>query len=126
MVALAGIGQWALFSCAEGNPGWVLGNFALFQQAASVLALIGWVNMALFLFNLLPVQPLDGGRLFHHLMLRFMPAPAAQRVTGAVGLVAAILWIPAAIWAFLNYGFILFFFPSIPAHYRMMRGGLGI
>jgi stage IV sporulation protein FB len=53
----------------------------------------------------------------------FKPAQA-QRVTGAVGLVVAVLWIPAMIFVYVNFHWILFFMPSIIGHYRMAKGKL--
>lgn len=84
--------------------------------------LFGQINFYLAVFNMIPVQPLDGGKLFHLLMLRFMRGEAAQQVTGAVGLAMSIMWIPAMIAVFYFQGWVLFFIPSIAAHYRMMRG----
>lgn len=82
----------------------------------------GLINLALFCFNLIPVQPLDGGKLFHLLMLRFTDTRTAYRIAGGVGLVASVLWIPAAIWVFVTVGWVLFFFPSIPLHWAMAQG----
>ncbi len=88
------------------------------------LWLFGWVNLALFIFNLIPVQPLDGGKLLHLALLRVLPGTLAQRTTGAIGLILSLLWIPAAIYVYLTQGWILFFIPSPRAHYNMMRGNL--
>lgn len=88
------------------------------------LYLAGVINLALFVFNLIPVQPLDGGKLLHLALLRMLPAGAAHRLTGGIGLVFSVLWFPAAIWLYLTLGFILFFFPNPIAHWRMMRGDL--
>lgn len=94
----------------------------LAQETLYFVWLFGQINLLLLVFNMIPVQPLDGGKLFHLVMLRLMPADTAQSVTGAVGLVCAILWIPAMLVLFYYQGLILFFLPSIAAHYRMMRG----
>ncbi len=93
-------------------------------EILSWLYLFGWVNIMLFFFNILPVQPLDGGKLLHLGLLRLLPATTAHRATGAIGLLFSILWIPAAIYAYLTMGWILFFIPSPRAHYNMMRGNL--
>lgn len=94
------------------------------DYAYGLLSLFAFLNLALFVFNLVPVQPLDGGKLLHVFLLRILSRGAAHRVAGGVGLVFAVLWIPAAIFAYVTYGWILFFLPSIPAHYRMARGEL--
>lgn len=84
----------------------------------------GFVNLMLFAFNLIPVQPLDGGKLFHLSMLRLLPPGAAHRLTGGVGLLLSLAWYPAALWLYTSLGFILFFFPNPVLHWRMLRGDL--
>ncbi len=116
--ALASLAQWMMWQ----NPSLLLSP--LMSQIYGYLGLFAFLNLALFIFNLIPVQPLDGGKLFHLAMLRVLPQDAAQRVTGLIGLALSILWIPAAVVAYVNLGWILFFIPSIPAHYRMARGQL--
>lgn len=96
----------------------------MMMEVSYVLWTVIWLNMALVIFNMVPVQPLDGGKLFHLLMLRLVRPALAQVITGGVGLVLSLLWIPAAIYAYVTFGWVLFFIPSIPAHYRMVRGQL--
>lgn len=93
-------------------------------EVISWISLIGWVNLALFGFSLLPVQPLDGGKLLHLGLLRLMPPDVAHRVTGGIGFFLSVIWIPAAIYVYVFWGWILFFVPSIRGHYNMMRGNL--
>ena len=116
--ALSSLGLWALWLAMPFPPS------AFLLELSYALSLFAFLNIALFIFNLIPVQPLDGGKLLHLQMLRFVTPGAAHRITGRIGLVLSILWIPTAIVAYVNYGWILFFFPSIPAHYRMARGQL--
>ncbi len=87
-----------------------------------ILSLISWVNLWLGLFNLLPVFPLDGGSILHLILCRLMPVPMATRIAGGIGLVVSLLMIPAMIYSFVMLGIVLFFFPSIPTHWRLMRG----
>ncbi len=84
--------------------------------------LLAWINLFLAIFNMIPVQPLDGGKLFHLLLLRFTSQALAMRIAGGVGLVISILWIPAMYLAYTKLGFLLFFFPPIGLHWRMMNG----
>lgn len=79
------------------------------------------VNLFLAVLNMLPVHPLDGGKLFQLGLMRLMPARQATKLSGMVGLVIAVLWIPAMIWSFLTLGLVLFFIPSIRAHWEMAR-----
>ena len=119
--AIAGVVGWALphLFVALGLP---VGR--LFFEIAWAITLFGWVNLFFFAFNMMPVQPLDGGKLFHHAMLAVLPPRTAQRVTGGVGFALSILWIPAFLWLYLTWGFILFFMPNPKLHWRMMKGDL--
>lgn len=116
--ALSSLGLWAVWTWGSYPPSQMM------IEASIALSIFAFLNLALFVFNLVPVQPLDGGKLFHLAALRLVPPATAQRVTGAVGLICAVAWIPAAIFVYVEYGFILFFFPSLAAHYRMARGEL--
>ncbi len=116
--ALASLAQWALWETMIAGPSYAM------IQVYQALVIFAFLNLALFIFNMIPVQPLDGGKLLHLMLLRVLDPDAAHRVTGRVGLVLSILWVPAAILAYMTYGWILFFIPSIPAHYRMARGQL--
>ncbi|SEV95995.1 Zn-dependent protease (includes SpoIVFB) [Cognatiyoonia koreensis] len=119
--AMSGVLQYLVLRYALANPGSPQGDVVMFQ-IINYVGLFGWLNLLLFVFNLIPVQPLDGGKMFHLLMLRLTNPRKAVQITGAVGLAAAVLWIPAAIFAYVSFGFILFFFPSIPLHFAMMQG----
>lgn len=81
----------------------------------------GHLNLMLAIFNLIPVHPLDGGKLFQLGLMRIFSNSTATKVSGAVGMVLSALWIPAAILFFITYGWVLFFFPSIALHYQMFK-----
>ena len=85
------------------------------------VATLSWMNLFLALFNLIPVMPLDGGKLFQLVLMRLMPTPAATRISGGVGLVLSILWIPAMVLSYMYIGLILFFIPPILLHWQMLR-----
>jgi len=91
--------------------------------AGSLLSSFAYLNLFLFIFNLLPMQPLDGGKLLNLVLLRFVKPLQATRITGGVGLVCAVLWIPAAIFLLLTMGFILLFIPNFRLHYAMYNMG---
>lgn len=44
-------------------------------------------NMAILLFNLIPIHPLDGGRLVHLLYSAFLPYKLAMRATRLTSLI---------------------------------------
>ena len=113
MGPIVNLAIWALTSLALPYSGGGMLTWFLYWTAT--------INIFLALFNLLPVHPLDGGKLFHLALLRILPASTATRISGGVGLVFAVLWIPAAIWLFLAVGLVLFFFPPIGLHLQMLR-----
>ncbi len=79
------------------------------------------INLFLALFNLLPVMPLDGGKLFQLMLLRFLPDVTATQISGWVGVVLTVLWVPMMLWVYVTMGFILFFFPPLGVHWQMAR-----
>jgi stage IV sporulation protein FB len=92
-------------------------------EVAWVLWLVSWVNGFLAVLNLLPVQPLDGGKLFELLLRRLLPADPAVRIAGAVGLVMAVALVPLLVSGYLFAGFALFVVPGLFLHWRMFRHG---
>jgi len=80
------------------------------------------LNLFLAVLNLLPVMPLDGGKLLNLALCRVIPACRATAVSGAIGLLIAVLWIPAMLFSYSVLGFVLFFIPSFTLHWRMLRG----
>lgn len=104
---------------------WALASLAAPMMAPGMLAWavfwLAWINLFLAIFNLLPVHPLDGGKLFQLFLLRFLPAGTATRISGGIGLVIAVLWIPGMIWLYFSVGLVLFFFPPVRMHLQMLR-----
>ena len=90
-------------------------------EIAWVFWTISSVNGFLAVLNLLPVNPLDGGKLFALVMHRLFRAKIAIIISASVGLLFAVLWVPVMIYGFVEFGFILFFLPSVALHWRMLR-----
>jgi len=82
---------------------------------------LAYLNLFLAIFNLLPVMPLDGGKLFQLLLMRFLKPGTATRISGGVGLVIAVLWIPMMILCYMFFGLVLFFIPPFGLHLQMLR-----
>lgn len=55
-----------------------------FEGGAAILREFALVNVALALFNLLPIYPLDGGRMMHAAFRALLSREAAPRFTAAV------------------------------------------
>lgn len=127
IVAMGPIVNLTLWAVASMLANW---GFSVLDDAAATWQLeltywthiFGFLNLALFFFNMVPVNPLDGGKLFHILLRRLMPPLAAMRIAGAVGVVFSVLWWPGLVYLFLTTGWILFFFPSVKQHLAMMKG----
>ena len=90
-------------------------------MARWVVSTLSFVNLWLAVFNLIPVQPLDGGKLFHLALARLMPSDRASRIAGTVGFVLALVWIPAMVACFFLTGFLLLFIPSLAAQRQLME-----
>ncbi len=86
-----------------------------------VLAVTASLNLWLALFNLLPLMPLDGGRLLHALLNRVVSPGTATRIAGLVGLIGVLLWVPMMIFAYVSFGFVFLFFPPLLRHWHMLR-----
>jgi Zn-dependent protease len=64
---------------------------------------LGWINLSLALFNLIPGFPLDGGRVFRALVWgRTGDFARATRIAGGVGKGVAYLFIMSGIWIALG------------------------
>jgi Zn-dependent protease len=85
------------------------------------LHLFALINIFLAIMNMIPVMPLDGGKLFQYLLRRFVDNDQARRIAGGVGVLICVLWIPAMIYFYIYLGFILLFFPSIRIHWQMLN-----
>lgn len=95
------------------------------SEVYRALSTFAQLNLFLALFNLVPVLPLDGGCLLHSWLHRFVRGIIANKITGGVGLVLSVLWIPLLFAAYFTFGFVLLFFPNITLHWRLMRTGQG-
>lgn len=117
IVAMGPIVNLTLWAVAS-----LVGGMVSDPGTAWIFPMIAMVNLFLAVMNLLPVMPLDGGKLFHLALARFLPDQTATRISGLVGLTLALLWIPAMLLCLFGLGVVLFFIPPIALHWRMMRG----
>ena len=118
--AICGLAMEGLYSLMMTSPEAL--PMGLAMPLFSGLAQASTLNLFLFFYNMVPVQPMDGGKLLQLGLMRLMPAGQAMRVAGAVGVVLCVLWLPGMIWLYVSFGALLLFIPSLPLHLAMMRG----
>ena len=116
--ALCGLALEGLYRVALADPSWA----PLGMRVLPWLGFAATLNLFLFFYNMVPVQPLDGGKLLQLGLRRVMAPAQAMKITGAVGVVFCVLWFPGLLWLFLTTGWLLFFIPSLALHMAMMRG----
>lgn len=121
MLSLGAEGVWA--TIPHGDFAAPLDHFAMRLNLAAWLWFAAELNLMLFVLNLIPIQPLDGGKLLHLGLLRVLSPSRALKCAGAIGLICAVLWIPAMVVMFVTFGFVLLFLPNLRLHWHMMRGG---
>lgn len=64
---------------------------------------LGWLNMGLFLFNLIPAFPMDGGRVLRSILRQFfMGKVKATWLASRIGKGIAILFVVSVAWSFLT------------------------
>lgn len=116
MISFAG----PLFNFILGTAIVLLANFfpinSLYFERFVRIAI--WVNFGWGILNLLPILPLDGGRIFQAFM-----ANRAPRIVPMVGLVLSILFAAWALLAFERYIFAAFLFGMMAwQNWQMMQG----
>ena len=105
---VAAIGPWtslvlaSVFGLVTAALDWYLPGRAV--EVATVTGTLGWVNLGLALFNLVPGAPLDGGRVLRAaLWAATGDRHRAQLITARAGQVLAVLiWITGVWWVVRN------------------------
>lgn len=101
-IALAGPAVSLAIGVACVLAGWGL---ALPESVDGVLAWLGYINLLLLVFNLLPALPLDGGRVLRALLWRSRGDFAwATRIGAEIGRGFALLFIAAGVMLFVFQG----------------------
>ncbi|MEO1536388.1 MAG: site-2 protease family protein [Pseudomonadota bacterium] len=100
----------------------LIAPFIADPEIAWVFWTISGLNGFIAVLNLLPVNPLDGGKLFALLMHRVFPMKRAMVISAAVGLGCAVLWVPLTLYGFAEFGFVFFFLPGVVVHWRALKG----
>lgn len=64
-----------------------------FQGLQQIPVILMWMNVILFLFNLIPAFPMDGGRILRSSLAFFLPHDKATVVAGLLGQVCALAFV---------------------------------
>ena len=123
MGPLTNLGLWAVSSliCQIASTGYGTGAGGALYQIAVQSDLFAQVNLWLFVVNMMPVQPLDGGRLLELALHRVADPLASHRVAGLVGMAFTLAWLPAMAVSWTTFGWVILFMPSLAVHWRMAR-----
>lgn len=70
------------------------GDLPVSENATAFFQNILWVNLVLFVFNMMPIYPLDGGQILHSILWFFVGFARSLRVAAVVGLAVALLAAP--------------------------------
>jgi Zn-dependent protease/CBS domain-containing protein len=83
----------------------LIGLAPLPEAVGGVVAWLGYINLSLLVFNLLPALPLDGGRVLHSLLWRIRgDLVGATQIAADVGRAFGYLFIAAGIALFIFQG----------------------
>lgn len=94
VIAILAFGVIAITGVTESVSDLLLGA----TEWTNVLMFIFGMNVFLFLFNLIPAFPMDGGRLLRSLLSMRMPRPKATMIAGRIGQFMSIVFVVAAIY----------------------------
>lgn len=86
-----------------------------------VLDTMAWINLFLFIFNMIPMQPLDGGKLFELVLHRFLPSCWAVKIAGIVSLTLIAAWVPMMLFGYDFYGLVLLLIPAVGLSWEMAK-----
>ncbi len=78
------------------NPVRPVAFASLSGRVEEALFLVHWLNLLLFVFNLLPIFPMDGGQALRAVLSRGRPPVEATRLAARTGLVGSLLLCVAA------------------------------
>lgn len=98
-------------SLVLGGAGWLAAPylFGINPWLGVVADSLGYMNLWLGLFNLIPAYPLDGGRVFRAILSPRLGPVRATRIAANVARVVAVLFAVRAVWPWFHGGQIRIF-----------------
>jgi len=94
----------------------------------SFLRFIIMLNIGLFLFNLIPAFPMDGGRILRALLSMKLGRIRATKIASIIGKIISVLFIGLAVWlshATLGFiGIFIFYMANMENKHAQMKGKL--
>lgn len=103
LISLAGPAVNLIIAALLGGGIYIAGGTLLptisFQGLSQLPVIMLWINLVLFLFNLFPAFPMDGGRMLRSILARWMSYFRATMIAGRLGQFSALVF---AIYAFLE------------------------
>ncbi len=122
IVAMGPIVTLVLWAVSRLTADWMWASGRDYDNVLWFFETMAWLNGYLAIFNLLPISPLDGGKLFELGLLRFMDSAKASRIAGYVGIAGLALFVPFMVLQLHLYAFIVFFLPAVMVNWQKMRG----
>lgn len=101
-VALSGPVANGMVAGLAALVGWIAGTSMEMTERVldlHLLTAVFWINVALFLLNLVPLFPMDGGRILRALLCRVLSPPEATRLAARIGQVGGVALLVAGFWA---------------------------
>lgn len=98
-------------------------NFVRIHVFSEFLKHVFLINVALFVFNLLPAFPMDGGRVLRSLLSMKLPRLKATFIASVIGKIMAVGFVIVAVFNFhLILGFVgIFIFTMAHAEYKQVK-----
>lgn len=115
LIAIAGplvsMGLWLVLTAPE--------YFGAEGTWAILLGKLGFYNLALAVFNMVPAFPMDGGRVFRAFLWKFLPVIKATTVAVRISELIAISYV---VFAVIVLGWAGIFWPAILAGFLFLAG----
>ncbi len=121
IVAMGPIVTLAIWAGSSLLSMWIDPDLTNTSDLVWALDTLAWINLYLAIFNLMPVQPLDGGKLLELVLSRVLRFEWATKLSGLIGMVMILAWLPLMIVGYMGFGMMLMFVPAIGINWMMAK-----